>query len=256
MACKCVNETTEHTFSHSEGKTVQTFNTSVKLLVGAALVASAGMASALPFVNNGGFELGTFEGFGGIGVAGVTGVGSLGRTTLINDWEVLNGKLIWLQNGYAGSTGALSTPYGTRFIDMTALTNNAAEYAKIEQVLTTAASTTYALSFSVGSSNAIAGCGLLCGDVIIDVATDGNVQTINVGKPLVANTWQDKTVYFTTSGVVTPLSLTFRGIKGDDCIGLDNISVTAVPEPGTMAMLFAGLAAVGSVVARKRKQIG
>lgn len=33
---------------------------------------------------------------------------------------------------------------------------------------------------------------------------------------------------------------------------LDNISVTAVPEPGTYAMLLAGLAAVG-FVARRRK---
>jgi PEP-CTERM motif len=46
--------------------------------------------------------------------------------------------------------------------------------------------------------------------------------------------------------------LGFQGIAGQDYIGLDNISVTAVPEPSSLAMLFAGLAAVGSVVARRR----
>ena len=59
---------------------------------------------------------------------------------------------------------------------------------------------------------------------------------------------------FTAANPTTTISL--LGTTGRDYIGLDNVtlSVTAVPEPGTWAMMLAGMAAVGSVAARRRVQ--
>ena len=57
-----------------------------------------------------------------------------------------------------------------------------------------------------------------------------------------------------TSGAATSLG-TF-GILGDSVIAppILGLTVTAVPEPGTYAMLLAGLAAVGTLAKRRRRQ--
>lgn len=231
---------------------MKNFNTSAKLLAGAVLVASVGAAGAMNIVQNPSFELGNFDSLGGIGISGVTGVGGPGRTNQIMNWTVTNGSLIWLQNGYAGNTGPLMADTGVRFLDLTALTADPLAYASINQVLNTTINTVYELKFSVGSSNAINGAPF--SNTIIDVTAGSFFQSVNIGLPTQPNRWDPITVQFTSDAVLTNLSLTFKGIQGDAYIGLDSVSVTAVPEPTSIAMLFAGLAAVGTVVARRRGQ--
>jgi len=65
------------------------------------------------------------------------------------------------------------------------------------------------------------------------------------------NNWQHYTALVTLSG---PTTLTFSAAQTSDSLGgsLDNISVTAVPEPETYAMLLAGLGLMGTI-ARRRK---
>ena len=57
---------------------------------------------------------------------------------------------------------------------------------------------------------------------------------------------------FTTAVPITSLVV---GAPGDLLYGgLDNLTVGAVPEPGTYAMMALGLAAIGGFAARRRKQ--
>jgi len=60
--------------------------------------------------------------------------------------------------------------------------------------------------------------------------------------------------HITLSGLSdTSLTLRWSSVSGNqsDFIALDNISISAVPEPATLALFAAGLGAVGA--ARRRK---
>lgn len=57
-----------------------------------------------------------------------------------------------------------------------------------------------------------------------------------------------------TPGTTGAYDLSFSNAGGDN-VGalLDNVSVSAVPEPETLAMLLAGLGLIGTVARRKSK---
>lgn len=65
--------------------------------------------------------------------------------------------------------------------------------------------------------------------------------------------WQQKVDQFTATDSTTTLSFFYTTIPGTGTLGLDAISVTAVPEPGTWALTSLGLAAVGLLSRRQRK---
>lgn len=96
----------------------------------------------------------------------------------------------------------------------------------------------------------------------VDVATDSNAIDVFWGSNhltgisgdgFASTTWQKFT--FSVLGTGGDVNLTFAaGGKSDSYGGsLDNVSVTAVPEPETYAMLLAGLGMMGAMV-RRRKQ--
>ena len=78
----------------------------------------------------------------------------------------------------------------------------------------------------------------------------GQVLTNTAGAPS-GNVWQQFTGQVLLNG---PTSLMFYATGRSDSLGgsLDNVSVTAVPEPESYAMMLAGLALMGTI-ARRRK---
>lgn len=81
----------------------------------------------------------------------------------------------------------------------------------------------------------------------INVALDGNdaANRAILGATLSGLNWG--------AGQTLALRWTSNDISGqDDGLAIDNFSVTAVPEPGSLALLLAGLGVVGSVAARRR----
>lgn len=219
---------------------------SVNTIAVTTLLLSAGTASAVNLVANPSFELGNFDDVDVGGFFQVTQVGGPQPSNKITSWAVSN-SLIWIDNAYGGP---LSTPAGARFLDMTAFTNNVAQYASVSQVLATAANTQYTLTFDLGSSQFF---GIL---PVIALTTAGiTVNFAVTAVPTTNSQWTSFSYTFTSTGIATPI--TFTGIQGSDYIGLDNISVeiSPIPEPSALFTLVAGLAAVGAVVTRRRKQV-
>jgi hypothetical protein len=66
------------------------------------------------------------------------------------------------------------------------------------------------------------------------------------------NQWQLYSTTFTATSALTTLQFNALGTSDSFGTSLDNVTVTAVPEPGTYAMMFTGLAAMGFFVRRRR----
>jgi hypothetical protein len=64
--------------------------------------------------------------------------------------------------------------------------------------------------------------------------------------------WMGVQVPFTSNGVNNTLTFSTTGMQLDNYTGLDNVTVTAVPEPGSLAIVLAALAAAGLVTTRRK----
>jgi hypothetical protein len=184
----------------------------IAVLVPALIVAATAVpASAANLVVNSGFETGSFSGW--------TQGGNLGSTYVSNAPNVPH------SGSYAAQLGPVTTA-GT-----------------LSQVLTTVAGQAYDLSFWLQNST------LQTPDTF---AVSWNGRTISGPSAVTNATWLQEAFNVIGTGSDT-LTFTFR--DDPNYIGLDDVSVaasapSAVPEPGTWAMLLAGVGFIGFALRR------
>lgn len=162
----------------------------------------------------------------------------LNQTTFLGGWSVVGGSVDLI--GAGGSWDLI--PGNGRYVDLDGSTNDAGVLTK---VLNLTGGVTYSASFRLaGNQRGYA-------DDVVDVsfgATSG-VYTLASADALLGH------ALAFTPGASGSYALSFAN-RGGDNVGalLDNVSVTAVPEPSALALASAGLFMVG-FVARRRKAL-
>ena len=210
------------------------------VLAWALLTAGAG-AQALPnLVLNGSFEQGRavpvspgYETY----VAGDTG---------LNDWTIFSGT-VDVVSGDFPALGAAQD--GNNFLDL-----NGSSTGGLSQSFSVAANQQYQLSFWYALNGTNTGVrALVTVDPIGESLNSALLQFTSAPSQDPIG-WKKYNATF-TSTATSPVTLSFESLSGGaQGILLDNVSVSAVPEPGTTMLLLAGIGALG-FVARRRKAI-
>jgi hypothetical protein len=123
----------------------------------------------------------------------------------------------------------------------------------IWQDLTTVAGTTYVVSFAYGAiveptAQSLRASAIGSGNAVLSFADAAAVGTTDRGAILTTYSFSFKAAGEKTRLLFADTSLTTTNVDGV----LDNVSVTAVPEPETYALMLAGLCAVGFIVRRRK----
>jgi hypothetical protein len=208
----------------------------------ALLVAATGTARA-DLIANGGFETpgttpGTYSQYGGGGNIG--------------GWTVTGNDVLVINNSYSEDTLGFNAHGGQNALDITGASNTGPSDGVFQNIATTAGQT-YSLSFWVGNADTTGSFApYYTQPSTINLQIDGGSLVAFTNRNVTENAinWEEFTYLFTATGSSTNLAF-LNGTTGDNEAGLDDVSLVAVPEPASLALLGAGLLAFGSLRRRK-----
>lgn len=213
------------------------------IILAAALAAAAPVAAATNLVVNGDFEAAPAPNGGYIQYLG-------GAT--FPGWTVTGNDVIVIDRNYSESGLVFNAQGGSRnSIDLTGAGNTGAADG-ITQTISTLAGRQYRLTFFVGNASPTGGnASNYTQPSTLNLSIDGGALTSYtnaVNTPFGIN-YAPFSFVFTATG---PTSLAFsNGTVGDNMLGLDTLSVTAVPEPATWGLMIVGFGLIGASTRRR-----
>ena len=190
---------------------------------------------------------GSFENTSNTFVSNGQGVMSLPiGSTVIPGWTVVNAPVLWVNNS---NVFGPSTPAGALFLDLTGFQDNT-NFAGVAQTVATTPGQQYALTLGIGSDEDNI---RYRGPMSVSVAAGLSTTAFTFTPPAasIGNQWGSFTFNFTATAAFTPITITGTQSTGGQYLGLDNIEITAVPEPSTV---FTVLGLLGLIGIRERSK--
>ena len=246
-------------------------------LIALSLLSLAAAVSARAQIINGSFETPVINtlNVAGLGLApGVVVYTSIINPTAITGWTVLSGDVTQVNGNAAltSSVGLLTASAGNQYVILNGVAetvtvvplgigvSQTGTIGDLSQTFSTVAGKNYQISFDYRGL----AVGLLTNNPVIDVGlTNANSSTAPVNGTLQANislnAWQTDTFTFIATGSSSTLSF-FQDSSGANVglIGLDNVVLTALPEPsqyGAAAVAFLALLIGGRVWSRRQTEV-
>jgi hypothetical protein len=218
-----------------------------------ALGALVSVSSASAAIVNGGFELPN------PGVP-LTQYGSVVNTD-IGGWTVTGdptNAVLLLSNTYAESGITFNPHSGNYAVDLTGAGNTGPTDGVFQNVATVAGQL-YKLSFWVGNAAGSPGGGntpfyTLPSSTNLVIGLSGAGSFTNPNQSPGGINWQEFSHTFTASGPSTKIWFLNNTPLLDNYLGLDDVSIAAVPEPSTWAMIILGFGGVGFMAYRRSRK--
>ena len=196
---------------------------------------------------------GSFESFAGA-FGGDNGAQLIGSSTTLTGWTIVGGEVAILRNSNPYN---LTASDGENFLDIAGYSN--AGFPKgVSQVLTgLSAGQTYAIAMDLGIRNGacVSGGNNCRGPIQVSASVGGTSQTFTHSSTTDGNAWDRFSLNFVATE--SSASLMIQGLSlpaGNQYIGLDNVSVSPIPEPTTWGLMLAGLVTVGAMGRRRRAE--
>jgi hypothetical protein len=169
-------------------------------------------------------------------------------STVITGWTVVNNNVDWIG---AGNPYGLSAYDGSYFVDVTGAADRDPDGGLVQTVSTIVAQQ-YNLSFVMGSSTTYDAPGAL--PSITASATGNSPSTFTLTETQLtsggANAWWNFSYNFTA---IEFAGLTVTPAGTYNYVGLDDVTLTTVPEPSSLGLLSLGLAGLARFGIRNKK---